>query len=304
MISIAMATFNGAKYICEQIDSILLQTIQDFELVINDDCSTDNTWEIVNDYALKDKRIRIFKNTENIGYRRNFEKLVMQCEGDFIAFCDQDDIWLPNHLEVLYNNIGNFDACSADAAIINAEGLPMHRKLSDFTRLKHWPTKALEQAYTYFYYRNPFPGCNTMYRASFLLQAYPINDNTIQLHDTWADALACISGKGINYVNEVIMYYRFHDSSVTAGSKKTLRQSPIKCFLRKFISGPQSSNFRYVKDRKQYCEEIFNRKFVLNQEQTDFLNQAYRYHSRRNSLLGRFQNMLFDITHYKNIYNL
>lgn len=303
MISVAMATYNGAEFVHKQIDSILSQTIQDFELIISDDCSTDETWQIVIEYASKDKRIKISRNEENIGYRRNFEKLVLQCKGDFIAFCDQDDIWFPNHLEVLYSNIGNFDACSADAEIIDAKGLPLHRRLSDFTQLRYWSPKALVQAYTYMYYRNPFPGCNTMYRTSFLLQAYPIYCDTIQLHDTWADTLACIYGKGINYVNEVIMYYRFHSNSVTAGSKRTLSQSPIRCLLRKFISGIQSHKFRYVKDRKQYCEEIYKRKYILNKEQSDFVNQAYKYHSRRDTLLGRFKNLLFDLKHYQKIYN-
>lgn len=304
MISIAMATFNGAKYIHEQIDSILQQTMHNFELIICDDCSTDDTWEIVKGYAAKDNRIKVLKNFENLGYRRNFENLVSHCKGEFIAFCDQDDIWCPNHLEVLYKNMGDFDVCSADAEIIDAEGLPLlDRKLSDFTQLKLWPSKALEQAYTFFYYRNPFPGCNTMYRASFLLQAYPISCDTIQLHDTWADTLACIYGHGINYVNEVIMYYRFHANSVTAGSKKTHHQSPVRCMLRKFVTGSKSHNFRYVTDRKQYCEEIYKREFVLNEEQLLFLSQAYKYHLRRDSLLGRFQNLLFDIKHFKKIYN-
>ncbi len=68
MISVAMATYNGEKYIREQIDSILNQTVQDFELVVCDDCSSDGTWSILEDYANHDNRIKVFRNEGNLGF--------------------------------------------------------------------------------------------------------------------------------------------------------------------------------------------------------------------------------------------
>ena len=304
MISIAMATYNGTRYIREQIDSILRQTIQDFELVICDDCSTDGTLMIVEEYAKKDSRFVVYKNEINLGYRRNFEGLVYKCRGEYIAFCDQDDIWLPNHLEVLFRGIEGRDVSSADAEIIDATGKSMGFKLSDFTRLRYWPQQPLEQGYTYFYYRNPFPGCNTMYRKSFLQKIYPIHNDNIQLHDTFADTMACVLGKGIGYADEVIMLYRFHGNSVTAGSKKDSQQHPMKCLIRKFVSGIGSPRFRYVKDRVHYCEEIYSRRFSLDERQYEFVRNAREYHQRRNSIWGRFLNLLFDIWHYRKIYNV
>ena len=91
MISIAMATYNGAKYLREQIDSILAQTIQDFELVVCDDCSSDDTWDILKQYSDADKRIKVFRNESNMGFKRNFEKAMSLCGGDYIALSDQDD---------------------------------------------------------------------------------------------------------------------------------------------------------------------------------------------------------------------
>lgn len=76
MISIAMATYNGEKYLREQIDSILNQTIQDFELIVCDDCSTDTTWNILLDYQSQDKRIKCYRNEENLGFKKNFEKAI------------------------------------------------------------------------------------------------------------------------------------------------------------------------------------------------------------------------------------
>ena len=105
MISIAMATYNGEKFIEEQLDSILAQTIKDFEIVICDDCSNDRTFFILEQYAKKYPLIKLHKNTKNLGFRENFLQAINLCTGDFIALCDQDDIWNEKHLEILLNNI-------------------------------------------------------------------------------------------------------------------------------------------------------------------------------------------------------
>ena len=95
MISIAMATFNGEKYLREQIDSILAQTHQNFELVICDDCSTDGTAGILREYETQDSRIRVYVNERNIGFKKKFERAISLCKGEYIALSDQDDVWRP-----------------------------------------------------------------------------------------------------------------------------------------------------------------------------------------------------------------
>ncbi len=76
-ISIALATYNGEKFIHKQIDSILSQSIDDFELIVCDDCSLDNTYSILEEYAQQDKRIKIYRNEHNLGFLKNFEKARM-----------------------------------------------------------------------------------------------------------------------------------------------------------------------------------------------------------------------------------
>ena len=92
MISIAMATYNGELFIREQLDSILTQTLSDWELIVCDDGSTDNTLSILQEYANNDSRIKIYQNETNLGFKRNFEKAIGLCSGEYIALCDQDDI--------------------------------------------------------------------------------------------------------------------------------------------------------------------------------------------------------------------
>ena len=110
MIGIAMTTYNGEKYLKEQIDSILNQTVSDFELIVCDDVSSDSTMDILNDYAEKDDRVHVFRNEENLGFLKNFEKAIRICldrGAEYVALADQDDIWAENHLEVLADTMSS-----------------------------------------------------------------------------------------------------------------------------------------------------------------------------------------------------
>ena len=98
-ISIAMATYNGAKFLREQLDSIAAQTLPPYELVICDDGSTDSTLAIAREFAKEvNFPVRIYLNEHNLGFADNFLKAASLCEGDWIAFSDQDDVWLPHKL--------------------------------------------------------------------------------------------------------------------------------------------------------------------------------------------------------------
>ena len=102
--SVALCTFNGEKYISEQIESILNQTSPIDEIVVCDDGSTDKTIDILNDYQTKYPSVfKIFKNEENLGFIKNFEKAILLCTQDIILLSDQDDVWETNKVEVLKN---------------------------------------------------------------------------------------------------------------------------------------------------------------------------------------------------------
>ena len=101
MISVAMATFNGEPYIQEQLDSIYNQTRKVDEIIIVDDCSTDSTVRVIEQYILshKDIDIKLYKNEENLGYKKNFKKAISLCHGDYVFLSDQDDIWMTDKIE-------------------------------------------------------------------------------------------------------------------------------------------------------------------------------------------------------------
>ena len=99
-IDILMATYNGEKYLKEQIESILNQTYSNFRLIVSDDCSTDNTRMILEEYQEKDNRIEIYYQDKNLGYIKNFEFLLNKVENNFYMLSDQDDIWITKSKKV------------------------------------------------------------------------------------------------------------------------------------------------------------------------------------------------------------
>lgn len=292
-ISVAMATFNGESFLREQMDSILNQTIDFKEIIICDDKSTDNTWHILQEYAAKDNRIKIFQNDSNIGLVKNFENAILKCSGDLIALSDQDDIWLPKHLEILMNGLGEKDIAMGDAEIINGAGQRLNMTLSycecrDFT-----PDNDLEKAYSLFFYRGWFQGASMLIRKSFFNIALPIPNFKIY-HDYWFGCLACFCN-GVNYIPEVITLYRRHDQAVT-GKKK--RSSKIKTQIGHILTN------KVFKERPLLIDSIIERRgYNLTSEQMDFLKVAKIYFDRRKTLIGRIKNSFFEIKNYKLIYS-
>ena len=104
-IGVAIASFNGEKYISEQINSIINQKTKVDKIVINDDKSTDKTIGIINKLITKGYPIVLHQNEENLGYSRNFLECIKKCDTDYIFICDQDDLWLENKVEEMVNFI-------------------------------------------------------------------------------------------------------------------------------------------------------------------------------------------------------
>src|SRR6188768_263019 len=98
-VSVVMCTYNGAKFLKEQVDSILNQTYSIEEFLIFDDGSTDGTLEILEAYAAKFSFINLFKNSFTLGYNKNFEQALKKANSEVIAIADQDDYWDPKKLE-------------------------------------------------------------------------------------------------------------------------------------------------------------------------------------------------------------
>lgn len=211
LISVVITTFNGERYLKQQIDSVLEQTYKNLEIIVLDDCSTDGTVEIISACIEKDNRITLIKNDNTLGYIKNFEKGFAIAKGEFIAPCDQDDIWLPNKIEVLLTNIENDVIAYCNSEIINGEGVSTGKKMSDVKRLIDYNNPLM------FAIGNAAPGHAMLIRASFLKETFPYP--TIIPHDYWLGFIATFNSK-LKFVDSALVLYRQHNNN-TFGVKAT-----------------------------------------------------------------------------------
>src|ERR1700709_1166359 len=131
LVSIALCTYNGAAYLKEQLDTLVNQTYPNCEIICVDDCSTDNTVEILKQYTHSYPQIKLHINSKNLGYTKNFEKAIGLCSGEYIALCDQDDIWDKNKISIMSLLIGDNMLAYHDSAFVDENGNPLNKKISD-----------------------------------------------------------------------------------------------------------------------------------------------------------------------------
>ena len=288
-----MATYNGAQYIRDQIDSILRQTVSDFELLIIDDCSTDGTWDILKQYSESDNRLRIVRNEKNVGFKQNFENAIRNTTGEYIALCDQDDIWLDNHLEVLLDGIGTKAIACGDSILVDSNNKPIGMTLSYQEALDNIPENDLKKAYSIFYFRSPFQGAGMLIKRSFVEIALPIPEE-LNYHDVWFSGLACFCG-GINYIKRPISRYRQHGTNVSGNRFK--RRSRFGTWMRHILRS------KYLHNRQYAANQILNRVNTLTEEERQFLELVIRHGKRKSTIFGRILNSLFELKNYKLIYS-
>ena len=212
MISILMATYNGEIFLSEQLESIISQTYKDFELIICDDHSTDNTISILQEYQIKDSRIKLFFNDTNLGFKKTFEKAIKICNGEYIAFCDQDDIWEPFKLMKSIAMIGKNDVYCSNALLIDENNKSDNKTMMDYLYLKYIPSNNMKKA-KHFIHHNICQGTTMLCNANFIKNNLPI-PNEVPYHD-WYFALLAASHNGLIYDKQCTLRYRQHSNTVT-----------------------------------------------------------------------------------------
>jgi len=209
MISVCMATYNGEKYIEEQVKSILSQLGEKDELIVSDDGSTDNTIRILESF--NDNRIKIFHHSKNSDNKhpfypptKNFENALIKANGDYIFLSDQDDIWLPNKVQITLPFLKKDNLVVSDAWIIN-ENLEKQSKLS-----KYMPYKKG-------YFRNILKcttqGCRIAFTKNIKDFCLPFPKGVV-IHDFWIRQLAELKFK-VSYIPEPLIFYRRHSNNLS-----------------------------------------------------------------------------------------
>ena len=205
-VSIALCTFNGGRYLRQQLESLLAQDYEDFEIVICDDASSDDTLAIIEWFAQQERRIRYTVNPSNIGFQRNFEHTLKACRGALIAPCDQDDLWQPTKLGKLVAAIEGHALAYCDSLLVDEEGKPAGPKMSAIVHMVTTDDPAI------FAFGNCVSGHAMLFRRELLERALPIPDAFF--YDWWIAAVAAAMG-GIMYWDESLVMYRQHGANVT-----------------------------------------------------------------------------------------
>lgn len=204
LVSIALCTYNGGRFLSQQLDSILTQTYRNLEIVIVDDCSTDNTIDIVAQYAQKDNRIKFYRNENNLGFNKNFEKTVRLTNGDYISISDQDDIWLPGKIETLVKNISNNWLIYSKSVFINEKNEVMPGQMLNESGVVPLNYKGILLA-------NFITGHTMLFKQEFVDYFLPFPEKGF--YDWWIGFVALYHHKAV-FLNEILTQYRIHEASV------------------------------------------------------------------------------------------
>jgi hypothetical protein len=213
-ISIALCTYNGARFLSEQLNSFLAQTRLPDELVVCDDQSQDETLQIIEAFAARAPfLVRWYANERNLGSTQNFERAIRQCDGDIIALSDQDDVWLPHKLEFterIFLSDSAIGLVFSDAEIVRENLQPVGRRLWSYTfpsaaRRLVQRGRALEVLMKY----NVVTGATMAFRSHYRSICLPIPALSNLIHDGWI-ALIIAGHSKIGMIPKPLLKYRQH----------------------------------------------------------------------------------------------
>ena len=206
MISVCIATYNGEKYIEEQLFSILEQLGKDDEIIISDDCSTDNTIEVIQ--KLSDSRIKLFFNKEK-GYTSNFENALKQVSGDIVFISDQDDIWDSNKVRICLEELQFVDLVVSDCKLINGS--------NDIISDSYFAMRTVKKSKWGNLVKFSYLGCCLAFRSEILKKALPFPPNRkFCTHDNWLFLVGSFLFKH-KVLDDTLIYYRRHEGNVSTG---------------------------------------------------------------------------------------
>lgn len=243
-ISIAMATYNGAQYIQAQLQSFIDQTRQPDELIITDDCSTDETEAIVLEFAKRAPFQVVFhKNEKNLGYRRNFLEALKRTTGDLIFFSDQDDIWYHKKIE---SHVRAHDS-NAEILVVVSNQLIVGSNLEFSGKTTLNEIKKRQKSDLYFVH-----GCCTSFKR--LLYEAACDPPLGSAHDDWVHNLAYVCGKRY-IIKEPLQLFRRHSNNTTSSAINSLEEKKINRISNAYDCRKVAENFF---KKSVYAEKLSN----------------------------------------------
>lgn len=308
-VSIALCTFNGEKFIKEQVVSIINQTRLPEEIVICDDLSNDKTVDIINQIALESNvEIKLYINKERLGVTKNFDKAISLCSGEVILLSDQDDFWINTKIEKIlkvFENFPDVDILFSDALIVD-ENLNKKDILSNRTINKSKKMIERREFLKAMLKNNVMTGMTMAFSKKIKQYISPIDN--LWIHDYWIGIIGSTIGE-VYYCNEQLVLYRQHVNNLIGSRNKT--------YYRKFVQNIQKiEKYRqHVKNMydmfKALSEKINNMNLdpkkqvnylLIKKAETHWKNLENLKKLKRIKAFGIILNELFKLNYYK--YNI
>jgi len=280
MISIAMTTYNGEKYLSDQLESLLNQTMLPDEIIICDDCSTDKTMSILKEYKSKHPSIiRLYANKHNVGYKNNFMRAIGLTTGDVIFLCDQDDIWNSAKISEMVGVLkqdGKICVLNTAMDFIDSEGKPLHpsyesksSNMSIFNSLGN-KNEIINVEYRKIRQGNISPGCTICFTKDtkeIFLSSY----DTSWPHDLCINYIGALRN-GLYFYSKSLTHYRIHRNNTIGLSFASRREH--RSFKEKL-------KIVYANAQHDYMVAQSLSAFEHNEKYTNMIIQRYTVLSNR-----------------------
>ena len=285
--SVALCTYNGEKYLRKQLDSILEQTVAVDEIVICDDLSTDATLSILNQY--KETFPNIFKihaNEKNLRSVKNFEKAISLCENEIVFLCDQDDMWIPEKVEVILNQFKispELQVIATNAFIINDD-----EDMLNVSTIYDIPSKTTkEMKEILFFHQNFCTGATMAVRKEFANCIMPFPPENLFHHDEWIALKASLKNQ-LLFLNDRLIKYRIHQNQLVGGV--IFSEQDLQKRLDKIELPAEEMNskiiFSFLKKVKRKMLDIEKFRTIEHQQFFDLMLQELKAKKEEISLIG------------------
>lgn len=281
-ISVALATYNGSNYIERQLNSILSQSYPVEEIIIVDDCSTDNTRDILAIYQQKFSHIKVFVNECNMRSNLSFKRAIALTNCDYVALCDQDDIWDNDKVEIQIDQMLKIESTAVGQPLLIYHDLRLINEKEIITHDSFWKLHGFEPqkfSYNNLFLFNVVTGCTCLINKVLKEQFLKCDMKNIMMHDYLIALIAYGYGQAIG-INKSLMLYRSHSNSVTF--KETLS------FLDRFTSlVSRIKNGEYLKPYILQMEK-FHSLYGNRLDQTKLLDTNAFIQLKHKSLMRKF----------------
>jgi glycosyltransferase involved in cell wall biosynthesis len=260
-ISVALCTYNGEKFLQKQINSILNQTLKVDEILVCDDCSTDSTLMILDDYKKNNPGVfQIHQNEINLKSNKNFEKAISLCSGDYIFLSDQDDLWRDDKVEktlAVFTQNPEAEGVFSDATLVNDDGNVIFENISIWDSFLFYESKMKKPIDLFDFLisnGNFLTGATLCIRKEVKDYCFPFKTSNKFLHDEWFASILA-KRKTLYYTTDKLLFYRLHNSQqlgvgdidkIINSSKKSIREQDL---ILKFKKPKSFKDYKFLTNR-------------------------------------------------------